>query len=56
MALIPRLVAIYAVSESGNKLTEIMAHNLKEQQSAGHHPVIPAVDHTPQFSAAKCHA
>ncbi|KFZ25081.1 hypothetical protein V502_00437 [Pseudogymnoascus sp. VKM F-4520 (FW-2644)] len=44
------------VSESGNKLTEIMAHNLKEQQSAGHHPVIPAVDHTPQFSAARCHA
>ncbi|KFZ25269.1 hypothetical protein V502_00252 [Pseudogymnoascus sp. VKM F-4520 (FW-2644)] len=43
------------VSESGNKLTEIMAHNLKEQQSAGHHPVIPAVDHTPQFSAARCH-
>ncbi|KFY67387.1 hypothetical protein V496_01578 [Pseudogymnoascus sp. VKM F-4515 (FW-2607)] len=25
------------------------------QRSAGHHPVIPAVDHTPQFSAAKCH-
>ncbi|KFY66394.1 hypothetical protein V496_02087 [Pseudogymnoascus sp. VKM F-4515 (FW-2607)] len=32
-----------------------MAHNLKEQQSAGHHPVIPAVDHTPQFSAARCY-
>jgi hypothetical protein len=43
------------VIESGNKLTEIMAHNLKEQQSAGHHPVIPAVDHTPQFSDARCH-
>ncbi|KFX96934.1 hypothetical protein O988_05099 [Pseudogymnoascus sp. VKM F-3808] len=55
VALIPRPVAIYAVIESGNKLTEIMAHNLKDQQSAGHHPVIPAVDHTSQF-AAKCHA
>ncbi|KFZ11007.1 hypothetical protein V501_04948 [Pseudogymnoascus sp. VKM F-4519 (FW-2642)] len=26
-----------------------------QQQSAGHHPVIPAVDHTPQFSTARCH-
>ncbi|KFY92311.1 hypothetical protein V500_04219 [Pseudogymnoascus sp. VKM F-4518 (FW-2643)] len=26
-----------------------------QQQSAGHHPVIPAVDHTPHFSAARCH-
>ncbi|KFZ19232.1 hypothetical protein V501_00758 [Pseudogymnoascus sp. VKM F-4519 (FW-2642)] len=26
-----------------------------QQQSAGHHPVIPAVDHTPQFSAARCY-
>ncbi|KFZ19191.1 hypothetical protein V501_00779 [Pseudogymnoascus sp. VKM F-4519 (FW-2642)] len=32
-----------------------MAHNLKEQRSAGHHPVIPDVDPTPQFSAARCH-
>ncbi|KFZ24704.1 hypothetical protein V502_00816, partial [Pseudogymnoascus sp. VKM F-4520 (FW-2644)] len=37
------------VIESGNKLTEIMAHNLKEQRSAGYHPVIPAVDHTSIF-------
>ncbi|KFX97464.1 hypothetical protein O988_04852, partial [Pseudogymnoascus sp. VKM F-3808] len=29
--------------------------HLRQQQSAGHHPVIPAVDHKPQFSAAKCH-
>ncbi|KFY95417.1 hypothetical protein V500_02783 [Pseudogymnoascus sp. VKM F-4518 (FW-2643)] len=35
--------------EGGNKLTEIMAHDLKEQRSAGHHPVIPAVDHTSIF-------
>ncbi|KFZ19761.1 hypothetical protein V502_03482 [Pseudogymnoascus sp. VKM F-4520 (FW-2644)] len=35
--------------EGGNKLTEIMAHNLKEQRSAGYHPVIPAVDHTSIF-------
>jgi hypothetical protein len=27
---------------------------LKEQRSAGHHPVIPDVDYTPQFSAARC--
>ncbi|KFY67993.1 hypothetical protein V497_00095, partial [Pseudogymnoascus sp. VKM F-4516 (FW-969)] len=38
-----------------------MAHrrclvDFKEQQSAGHHQMIPVVDHTPQFSAAKCHA
>ncbi|KFY99711.1 hypothetical protein V500_01300, partial [Pseudogymnoascus sp. VKM F-4518 (FW-2643)] len=26
-----------------------------QQRSAGHHPVIPAVDYTPQFSAAKYH-
>ncbi|KFY32063.1 hypothetical protein V493_00551 [Pseudogymnoascus sp. VKM F-4281 (FW-2241)] len=37
------------VRESGNKLTEIMAHSLKEQQSAGHHPMIPVVDHTSIF-------
>jgi hypothetical protein len=37
------------VSESGNKLAEIMAHNLKEQRSAGHHLMIPAVDHTSTF-------
>ncbi|KFY01678.1 hypothetical protein O988_02607 [Pseudogymnoascus sp. VKM F-3808] len=29
--------------------------HLCQQQPAGHHPVIPAVDHTPQFSAARCH-
>jgi hypothetical protein len=52
MAQTARSVAIYAREW---ELTEIMAHNLKEQQSAGHHPVIPAVDHTPQFSAARCH-
>ncbi|KFZ17501.1 hypothetical protein V501_01692, partial [Pseudogymnoascus sp. VKM F-4519 (FW-2642)] len=39
VAQIPRPVAIYA----------------REQRSAGYHPVIPAVDPTPQFSAAKCH-
>ncbi|KFY02715.1 hypothetical protein V490_00423, partial [Pseudogymnoascus sp. VKM F-3557] len=26
-----------------------------QQRSAGHHPVILDVDHTPQFSAARCH-
>ncbi|KFZ18580.1 hypothetical protein V501_01136 [Pseudogymnoascus sp. VKM F-4519 (FW-2642)] len=29
--------------------------DFKEQRSAGHHPMIPVVDHTPQFSAARCH-
>ncbi|KFZ01690.1 hypothetical protein V500_00654, partial [Pseudogymnoascus sp. VKM F-4518 (FW-2643)] len=42
--------------EGGNKLIEINGLQFwKEQRSAGYHPVIPAVDHTPQFSAAKCH-
>ncbi|KFY98160.1 hypothetical protein V498_01626 [Pseudogymnoascus sp. VKM F-4517 (FW-2822)] len=31
------------VTQSGNKLTEIMAHNLKGEQSAGHHPVMPSI-------------
>ncbi|KFY44744.1 hypothetical protein V495_03284, partial [Pseudogymnoascus sp. VKM F-4514 (FW-929)] len=27
----------------------------RSQHTAGHHPMIPVVDHTPQFFAAKCH-
>ncbi|KFZ13230.1 hypothetical protein V501_03799, partial [Pseudogymnoascus sp. VKM F-4519 (FW-2642)] len=44
--------AIGDIADSTMAQTARLVAIYAEQRSAGHHPVIPAVDHTPQFSGA----